>query len=164
MLIYPEHLDSELMANRKLFDADAFWGVAGYAATADDLIAHGSALAEQLIGARVVSLVGPLGAGKTHFVKGLALGLDSNADVSSPTFTLVHEYDDGRIPLVHFDFYRLESANDVAALGWEDYLAENSLVVVEWGNRFPEILPAGSIEVEISIEGNGRRIAIGEIL
>ncbi len=152
------------MANRKLFGADEFRGVAGYAATADDLIARGSALAEQLVAGRVVSLAGPLGAGKTHFVKGLALGLSSTAEVSSPTFTLVHEYDDGRIPLVHFDFYRVESANDVAALGWEDYLAENSLVAVEWGNRFPELLPAGSLEVEIAIEGNGRRITIGGIL
>lgn len=158
-----EHLDSSLMANRKLFGEDGFTGIAGYAATADDLIARGHALAEQLVGARVVSLVGPLGAGKTHFVKGLALGLGSTAEVSSPTFTLVHEYDDGRIPLVHFDFYRLESANDVTALGWEDYLAENSLIAVEWGNRFPEILPAGLLEVEIAIEGSGRRIIIGKL-
>jgi len=125
------------------------------------LIACGEALARLLKAPQTLALKGPLGAGKTHFVKGLARGLDCLAEVSSPTFTLVHEYDGGRWPLVHFDFYRLESANDLDALGWQDYLAEQCIIAVEWGDRFPEALPTDCLRVAISIDGDGRRIQIG---
>ena len=99
--------------------------------------------AEGLRGGEVLALCGELGAGKTHFTQGLAsgLGIDTSA-VTSPTFTLVHEYGGGRLPIFHFDFYRMESAQEVLAIGWEEFLDEpHGVVVVEWANKFPELLP-----------------------
>jgi tRNA threonylcarbamoyladenosine biosynthesis protein TsaE len=101
--------------------------------------------AESFQGGEVLALCGELGAGKTHFTQGLAsgLGIDASA-VTSPTFTLVHEYGGGRLPIFHFDFYRMESADEVLAIGWEEYLDEpRGVVVVEWANKFPELLPPG---------------------
>ncbi len=107
----------------------------------------------------VLSLEGPLGAGKTCFVQGLAegLGLDP-AGVSSPTFTLVHEYRTGRLLLVHFDLYRLNSEEELAGLGYDDYLKEPGVCAIEWGDKFPGSLPAESLRIQFSIEGDSRRI------
>jgi len=108
-----------------------------------------------------LSLEGPMGAGKTCFVKGLAEGLGCDPrDVSSPTFTLVHEYRDGRLPLVHMDLYRIEAPEELAALGFDDCLTGDSVVAVEWGGKFREMLPPGTLRLAFSIEGNGRRIVI----
>ena len=99
--------------------------------------------AEGLRGGEVLALCGELGAGKTHFTQGLArgLGIDPSA-VTSPTFTLVHEYGGGRLPLYHFDFYRLESAEEALAIGWEEYLDDPcGVVLVEWANKFPQLFP-----------------------
>lgn len=122
---------------------------------------RGATLAGMLDSACVISLTGPLGAGKTHFVKGLVRGMGSADEVGSPTFTLVHEYEGGRRPVIHFDFYRLDSANDLQTLGWDDYLAEDAIIVVEWGGRFPQCLPENSLHINIHIEENGRRIELG---
>ena len=103
------------------------------------------ALARQLAAdahaGEVWALVGDLGAGKTHFVQGIAAGLDAPGPVTSPTFTLVHEYPGGRLPLYHFDFYRLRTADELLALGWEEYADGDGLTVVEWADKFPELLP-----------------------
>jgi tRNA threonylcarbamoyladenosine biosynthesis protein TsaE len=103
------------------------------------------AFARQLAGGlepgAVLALVGDLGAGKTHFVKGLARGLGSKAAVSSPTFTLVHEYADGPCPLYHFDFYRVGHLEEILAIGWDEYLDAAGIVVVEWADRFPTLMP-----------------------
>lgn len=109
----------------------------------------------------MVSLEGPMGAGKTCFVKGLAkaLGCDPRA-VSSPTFTLVHEYHGGRLPLVHMDLYRLESQSELAPLGFDDYLAGEGIVAIEWGNKFAETLPPHTLRLAFAIEDSGRRIRI----
>lgn len=156
-----EELVLQGMANRNPYCVSELTSLNGHVATSAALIERGAAVAAALAGPCVISLIGPLGAGKTHFVKGLALGLGSTAEVSSPTFTLVHEYDDGRLPLIHLDFYRLESIADLDALGWQDYLTENCLIAAEWGDRFPEALPANTLTVHIDIEGDGRRIQIG---
>lgn len=109
----------------------------------------------------VLSLEGPLGAGKTCFVKGLADALSINpAEVSSPTFTLIHEYHGGRLPLVHMDLYRLESASELVALGFDDYVAGAGIVAIEWGGKFAEMLPPQTLRLVFLIEGSARRIQI----
>ncbi len=80
--------------------------------------------------------MGDLGAGKTHATKGIVAGLGSSMDVSSPTFTLVHEYTGGRLPAYHFDFYRLDSAAELPGIGWDDYLDANGVIIVEWADKF----------------------------
>jgi tRNA threonylcarbamoyladenosine biosynthesis protein TsaE len=105
---------------------------------------HGRALGATLRGGDVVALDGELGAGKTHFVKGIAAGLGCDGDVTSPTFTLVHEYTGGRLPLFHFDFYRLDSEDETLRIGLDDYLGAGGVVVIEWAGKFPALLPAGA--------------------
>lgn len=119
----------------------------------------GAEFAAGLAGGAVVSLKGPMGAGKTCFVQGLAEGLGLDADeVASPTFPIVHEYGTGR--LLHFDLYRLEHADELAAVGWDDALASGGICVVEWGDKFPTMLPPGAIHLDFEIEGAARRITV----
>jgi len=94
-----------------------------------------------LRGGEVLALDGDLGAGKTQFVKGVAEGLGCGCDVTSPTFTLIHEYTGGRLPLYHFDFYRLESADEALRAGLDDYLDGAGVVAIEWAGKFPALLP-----------------------
>ena len=116
-------------------------------------------LAATLRGGEILSLEGPLGAGKTTFVQGLAEGLGCQPDtVSSPTFTLVHEYEGGRLPLVHMDLYRLESENEMAALGFDDFTEDSFILAIEWGDKFPAALPPRTRRLVFSIEGEARRI------
>jgi tRNA threonylcarbamoyladenosine biosynthesis protein TsaE len=119
----------------------------------------GRALAEEITTDATLSLEGPLGAGKTCLVQGFAegLGLDP-AMVSSPTFTLVHEYPGGRLPLVHFDLYRLNAEGELAGLGFEEYFDRPAIRAIEWGDKFPGALPRGTWRIRISIEDGGRRI------
>jgi len=121
--------------------------------------AAGRLFAEAVQPSAVLSLEGPLGAGKTCFVKGLAEGLGIDpAAVSSPTFTLVHEYDSGRHPLIHMDLYRIEEPGELAGLGLDDCLAGPGLVAIEWGGKFLSALPPDTWRVVFSIEGDARRI------
>ena len=108
-----------------------------------------------------IALVGDLGAGKTHFTKGLAEGLGFNGDVTSPTFSLVQEYRGGRLPLFHFDFYRIESADELLALGWDDYLDEAGVVVVEWADKLPDLLPTNARWLRFSLSPDGTRSVTG---
>jgi tRNA threonylcarbamoyladenosine biosynthesis protein TsaE len=118
----------------------------------------------QLLGAqgvpRALILQGPLGAGKTCFIRGLVKGLGAADAVSSPSFALVHEYTTGKIPLAHLDFYRLKNEAEVLALGWEDLLTE-CVVAAEWGDRFPNLFPPGSIHLTFEeLAGGSRQISI----
>ena len=122
-----------------------------------DTIAWGRELARTLQAGDVIALVGNLGAGKTHVAKGIVAGLGSMAEVTSPTFTLVHEYNDGRLPAFHFDFYRLDSANEVIGIGWDDYLDVGGVVIVEWADRFLELLPDGTKWFRFTITSDGAR-------
>ena len=115
-------------------------------------------LAPGLKAGSVVALVGDLGAGKTEFVKGLAAGLGSPAVVTSPTFTLIHEYLGGRLPLYHMDFYRLSSEHELDEIGFDDYLGQGGICAVEWANRFPERIPGAAIWVTLSIAENNERV------
>ena len=89
----------------------------------------------------IVALTGDLGAGKTHFVKGLVAGIGCVNEVTSPTFTLIHEYNGGRLPVFHFDFYRLKHRAEVENIGFHDYLHDDGIVVIEWAERFEDVLP-----------------------
>jgi tRNA threonylcarbamoyladenosine biosynthesis protein TsaE len=106
-----------------------------------ETIAFARAWAQVLVPNDVVALVGDLGTGKTHFVKGLLQGLKSAAEVTSPTFTLIHEYRGGRLPVFHFDFYRLNRLAEIAEIGFDDYLNDGGIAVIEWADRFPQDLP-----------------------
>lgn len=116
-------------------------------------------LAAQLQPGAVVLLSGDLGAGKTAFVRGVAAGLGLDPDaVTSPTFTLVHEYRGGRLPLVHVDLYRLDSA-DLDEIGIDEELAGRGVVAIEWPERLSRVV-SGAIGVEIRDEGDQRRSII----
>ena len=136
-----------------------FTGQGVVCASEEETRALGKDLAERIAADATLSLEGPLGAGKTCFVKGLAegLGIDPSG-VSSPTFTLVHEYPDGRLPLVHFDFYRLNSEGELAGLGYEEYLQPSGILAIEWGDKFPGALPADAWRIRFSIEPGCRRL------
>jgi tRNA threonylcarbamoyladenosine biosynthesis protein TsaE len=121
-------------------------------------LALGARFAAEAGAGAVISLEGPLGAGKTQFVKGFAAAAGHAGEVSSPTFTLVHEYAGGREPIVHFDWYRLDEAAEVLGLGWEDYLSSGETLLVEWGDKFPELLPAGAWRVKFQINGEARTV------
>lgn len=104
-----------------------------------------------------LALTGDLGAGKTHFVQGLAEGLGVKGVVGSPTFTIMNLYEDGRLPLKHFDFYRLHSEDDLWNIGWEEY-GEGGVVVVEWADMFPSLIPEESIHINIALSGEEERL------
>ena len=107
--------------------------------------------ARQLAPNDVVGLVGDLGTGKTHFVKGLLEGLESAEDATSPTFTLVHEYRSGRLPVFHFDFYRLNQPAELAEIGFDDYLEEGGIAVIEWADRFAQMLPKRTRWIRLAV-------------
>ncbi len=105
----------------------------------------------------VIALVGGLGAGKTHWTKGFVAEIGSAAEVTSPTFGLIHEYSDGELPVFHFDFYRLDSAAELIALGWDEMLEQGGVIIAEWGDKFPELLPADSHWLHFTVETDGSR-------
>ena len=121
--------------------------------------ALGARLARALEPGAVVAFTGDLGAGKTAFVRGLARGLGVQDRVTSPTFTIVNEYEGGRLPLFHFDLYRLGSADELFDIGWEDYLARGGVCAVEWSERMEELLEPGTIRVDLRRgEDESRRV------
>lgn len=105
----------------------------------------------------VIALVGDLGAGKTHWTKGFVAGAGSTTEVTSPTFGLVHEYGGGRFPVFHLDFYRLKSAEELLALGWDELLDQDGVIIAEWGDKFPEMLPPQTIWLHFTVEPDGSR-------
>lgn len=125
--------------------------------------ALGEALGRTLSPGAVVAFTGDLGAGKTAFTRGLARGLDIGERVTSPTFTIVNEYEGGRLPLFHFDMYRLGSSDELFDIGWEDYLRRGGVCAVEWSENVAEALPEDTVWVDLRrLEGedNGRCITI----
>ena len=112
--------------------------------------ALGAALAARLKAGTVLAYRGDLGAGKTAFTRGLARGLGYSEPVTSPTYTIVNEYLGGRLPLFHFDMYRLGSADDLWDIGWEDYLDRGGICAVEWSEQVAEALPPDTVRVSIA--------------
>jgi tRNA threonylcarbamoyladenosine biosynthesis protein TsaE len=127
------------------------------ASTAAEMQALGERLGRALRAGDVVALVGPLGAGKTTFVQGLARGAGVAADrhVASPTFALVNEHP-GRVPLVHADLYRINDRAELAELGLDDAF-DRGAVAIEWLDRFPDAAPADRLELTIAIDADGAR-------
>lgn len=114
-----------------------------------DMMDFGKRLGQQLTGGEVLALTGDLGTGKTVLTRGIALGLGIPMDqVSSPTFTLIQEYT-GSIPLIHVDLYRLERPSEIATLGLEEYFTQDKIVIIEWAERFPQIVPSDHITIRL---------------
>ena len=120
----------------------------------------GASFARQLSPGSVVAMYGDLGAGKTAFVRGMVKGLEINAKVSSPTFTIVNEYL-GERELYHFDVYRLSSSDELFDIGWEDYLSRGGICVLEWSSIVEDAFDGSEIRVEIEkISDSERKITI----
>ena len=124
--------------------------------------ALGQRLAERLQPGDVIAYTGDLGAGKTAFTRGLARGLGITERITSPTFTIVNEYQGGRLPLFHFDMYRLGSSDELYDIGWEDYLTRGGVCAVEWSEIVADALEEDCIRVDIrQVETeNQRKITI----
>ncbi len=129
----------------------------------EETIELGRRIAATLPKHAVVLLIGNLGAGKTTLAKGIVSGLGAAdlEDVTSPTFTLIHEYGQSRV--YHIDLYRLERPEQVATLGLDEIFDREAVVLIEWGERFPQLLPEGRIEIRIEpLDDESRRIEITE--
>ena len=109
----------------------------------------GEKLGRILAPGTVLAYTGDLGAGKTAFTRGLAKGLEIPERITSPTFTIVNEYEGGRLPLFHFDMYRLGSSDELFDIGWEDYLVRGGVCAVEWSENVEDVLDADTIRVDI---------------
>ena len=120
----------------------------------------GAALAQILPAGTVIAYRGDLGAGKTAFTRGLAKGLGCTDMVTSPTYTIVNEYLSGKMPLFHFDMYRLRSAEDLWDIGWEDYLDRGGICAVEWSENVEEALESFVLVNIEKINAESRRITI----
>ena len=120
-----------------------------YSKSPQETEALGQALVQKLAPGAVVAFSGDLGAGKTAFVRGMAQGLGITQRVTSPTFTIVNEYEGGRLPLFHFDMYRLHSAEELFDIGWEDFLSRGGICAVEWSENIQEALEPGTVYVDI---------------
>ena len=130
----------------------------------DETIKLGEKIARRLKPGDLIALSGELGAGKTTLVKGIAkgLGVKNYRYVNSPSFVLVKEYK-GKIPLFHFDIYRLNNLKDIEDIGYEDYLARDGVIVIEWSGKMARILPKKHLNVALKIKSPGKRtIALKE--
>ena len=119
--------------------------------------AIGRQLASELRPGAIVALQGELGAGKTHLSKGIVAGLGSAEPVTSPTFALVHEYSGGRWPVYHFDFFRLENVRSAEGLALDDYFFRDGVSIIEWADRFPELIPREARWIRIEMTSPSER-------
>ena len=118
--------------------------------SADETQALGQRLAKRLLPGDVIAYFGDLGAGKTALTRGIAQGLGVTDLVTSPTYTIVNEYLTGRIPLFHFDMYRLGSSDELFDIGWEDYLVRGGVCAVEWSEQVADALPEDAVTVTLA--------------
>ncbi|MBQ8312486.1 MAG: tRNA (adenosine(37)-N6)-threonylcarbamoyltransferase complex ATPase subunit type 1 TsaE [Clostridia bacterium] len=112
--------------------------------------AIGQQLAEMLQAGDVLLMLGDLGAGKSELTRGIAKGLGVTATVASPSFTILNVYDEGRVPLYHFDWYRLNDVEELYEMGMDEYLGSDGVAVVEWPSQCPEAIPESYLEVKIT--------------
>lgn len=115
----------------------------------DDTTNLGIKLGELLNNGDIICLTGDLGTGKTHITKGIAQGLGITDNITSPTFTIVNEYDSGRLKLNHFDVYRVSDPDEIYAIGFDDYIFSDAVSIIEWANYIEEILPEDLLHISI---------------
>ena len=120
--------------------------------------AFGESWAADLVGGEIFALHGVLGAGKTQLAKGLARGLGYHGDVTSPTFTIVHEYRGGRLPMYHIDLYRIRNEKEAIGIGLEEYLPGDGVTVIEWAERIASILPPQTQHWELEVVSLTERV------
>jgi tRNA threonylcarbamoyladenosine biosynthesis protein TsaE len=126
--------------------------------SASETEAIGRQFAKELSAGSILALKGELGSGKTQFTKGLVAGLGSSVPVTSPTFTIIHEYPGGRLPVYHLDFFRLENRESVVQLGLDDYVFGDGISVIEWADRFPESIPEQARWILFEIRSENARM------
>lgn len=130
----------------------------------EETTALGLSLGKMLNSGDIICLTGDLGTGKTHITKGIAQGLCIDEYITSPTFTIVNEYDSGRLKLYHFDVYRISDPDEIYAIGFDDYIFSDAVSIIEWANYIEEILPKEYIHIliekDLSKGENFRKITI----
>ncbi len=127
--------------------------------TSNEMVQFGADIGATLQAGAVVALVGDLGVGKTHFTKGVCLSQEAG-DTTSPTYTLVNEMTEGNLPIFHFDFYRVKVVEELYDLGWDDYLDRQGIIVAEWADLYPELIPANALWIKIEHVEGGRKVTI----
>ena len=134
--------------------------------SAEETFALGKALGEKASPGQIYTLDGDLGTGKTVFTQGVAAGLGITEAISSPTFTIIQEYDTGRLPLYHFDVYRIGDIEEMEEIGYDDYFFGEGICLIEWADLIREILPEHVIQITIEKDlekgFDYRKITIGE--
>jgi len=133
--------------------------------SAAETTAFGRSLAASLVPPKLVLLRGELGAGKTTLVKGIAEGFQAakEEDVTSPTFTLVHEYRGPKVDVYHIDLYRVDTLRQLETLGLDDLMADNAVLLIEWGEKFPRFLRERNVEIALeSVGEDERRITVAD--
>ena len=126
--------------------------------SAEETVAAGRTYGRDARQGDVFALSGDLGAGKTQFVKGFVAGLGSESDVTSPTFVLIHEYGDGRLPVYHFDFYRVESREALSRLGFDDYIFGDGVSLIEWADRYSDLIPSHAKWLSFELRDENTRV------
>ena len=127
--------------------------------TEEDTMAFGAEFAKELKAGDVIALTGDLGAGKTAMTRAVARGLGITSPVTSPTFTIVQEYEGGRLPLYHFDIYRVHDEDELFEIGFDDYLHGDGVCMIEWADLAEDLLPENTINLRLSYgEGENERI------
>lgn len=125
----------------------------------NETIKIGKVIARNLKSGDIICLFGELGSGKTVLVKGIACGLGIKRDkIISPSFVLIREHHQGKLPLYHFDLYRLKSPSAILGLGYEEYFYDEGVTVIEWADRLKYLLPRESLKIEISFRTNSQRL------
>ena len=132
----------------------------------DETILAGIKFAKRLTSGSVVALFGDLGTGKTRFIKGICNGLGVQEHVASPTFTIVNEYTCNTVKIFHFDFYRIKSVIEIKEIGFDEYIYNDGVCVIEWADRVQELLPLNRFDVHLSLGENvfTREISIEDII
>jgi len=125
--------------------------------SAEETEAFGRRFADEVKAGEILALTGDLGTGKTQFVKGFAAGLGATTAATSPTFTLIHEYSGGRLPIYHFDFFRIEDRQSAERLGLDDYFFGDGISVIEWADRFPDLIPENARWITFAIKSETAR-------